>query len=193
MASATGMSSAQRRAEVRLRVGMVAAAVFFVVGLVVFYQVRASRVMVAPTPASKEQLAQKDAAVPPVLGKSGGKLVPAARKAAAAFVMSALRRENLLISWNLATADLKSTVTRKQWLSGLMPVAPFPVRSLASTGFKVSLAQPGKVLLQVLVLPPVGNKTVEPLRYDMTLEKHGGRWLVSSIVPYAPIPVQAVS
>jgi hypothetical protein len=193
MASATGMSGAQRRAEVRLRVGMVAAAILFVVGLVVFFQVRASRVMVAPTPASKAQLAQQDAAPSDVIGKSGGTLVPAARRVAGAFMMSALRREQLATSWKLATADLRSTVTRKQWLAGLIPVAPFPVRSLASTGFKVSLAQPDKVLLQLLVLPPIGNKSVEPLRYDMTLEKHGGRWLVSNLIPYAPIPVQAVS
>ncbi len=104
--------------------------------------------------------------------------------------MSTLRRENLAGSWKLATPELRGPVTRKQWLAGELPIPPYPVRSLASTRFKVISAKPDKVLLQLFVLPPVGNKQVEPIRYDMTLEKRGGRWLVSYLVPYAPLPVQ---
>ena len=189
--SSSTIRSAQRRTEIRVRILMIAAAGLFVVGLVVFFQAHADRT--APTPASKEQLAQPDQAPGDVLGKAGGTLTPAARKVAGAFLMSALRRENLQVSWDLATPDLRSTVTHKQWLAGVMPVTPFPVRSLASTGFKVQMSNPSTVMIQVLVLPPIGDKTVEAIRYDMTLVRRGGRWLVSSIVPYAPVPVQAIS
>jgi hypothetical protein len=104
--------------------------------------------------------------------------------------MSTLRRENLAGSWKLAAEELRGPVTRRQWLAGELPIPPYPVRSLASTRFKVISSGPDKVLLQLLVLPPVGDKQVEPIRYDMTLEKTGGSWLVSYLTPYAPVAVQ---
>jgi hypothetical protein len=190
MASSAMSPSSERRAEVRMRLALGAAAALLVVGLVAFVQTRTDTGP-APTPASPVQKAQPDPVQTNVLGEArGGKLVPAARRVASTFAVSALRRENLADSWDLATTDLRGPVTRSQWLAGEMPIPPYPVRSLASTKFTVISAKPDRVLLQLLVLPPVGNKQFEPLRYDMTLEKHGGRWLVSYLVPYAPLPVQ---
>ena len=184
--------TAQRRTEIRSRIALVVAAAIACIGVIAFFQTRADDDRVAPTPASAEQLAQPQQEPSSVLGKEGGTLVPAARKAATAFVMSALRRENLAVSWDLATSDLRGGITRKQWLAGTMPVPPFPVRSLDSTRFRVTTSTHDRVLLEVLVLPPVGDTTFEPLRYDMVLVKESGRWRVSYIVPYAPVPVQAI-
>jgi hypothetical protein len=182
--------SAQRRAEFRLRVALGGALLLFVVGAIVFIQVRTDTGP-APTVASPQQAVQPDPEQTNVLGeKPGGKLVPAAQKVASTFAMSTLRREDLAGSWKLATAELRGPVTRTQWLAGELPIPPYPVRSLASTTFKVISSKPDRVLLQLLVLPPVGDKQVDPVRYDMTLEKTGGRWLVSYLTPYAPVAVQ---
>lgn len=182
--------SAERRAELRLRVALGGAMLLFLAGVIVFVQVRTDTGP-APTAASPQQASQPDQEQTPVLGeKPGGALVPAARRVAASFAMSTLLREDLAASWKLATAELRGPVTRRQWLAGELPIPPYPVRSLASTTFKVISAKPDRVLLQLLVLPPVGNKDVDPIRYDMTLEKRAGHWLVGYLTPYAPVAVQ---
>jgi hypothetical protein len=186
LASTKGRSSA-RRAEFRSHLALVAAAVIAAVGVIVFFQTRADDHLVAPTHASAAQLAQPDSEPSDVLGKEGGVLVPEARKVASKFIMSALRRENLDVSWAIATDEMRGGVTRKQWLGGTMPIPPFPVRSLSSTTFRVVASHPDRVSLQVLVLPKVGNDDFEPLRYDMTLVKKDGQWRVSYLVPYAPV------
>ena len=190
MSSQAVTSSAQRRAEIRLRVALGGALILFAVGIVAFVQMTTDTGP-APTAASPQQASQPDSQQDSALGlKAGGKLLPAAEKVAATFAMSTLRRENLAGSWNLATAGLRGPVTRRQWLAGELPIPPYPVRSLSSTTFKVVSSGPDRVLLQLLVLPPIGDKQVTPIRYDMTLEKTGGRWLVSYLVPYAPVAVQ---
>jgi hypothetical protein len=190
MPSSAVSPSAERRAEVRLRLALGGAVVLFLIGAIVFIQARTDTGP-APTPASPQQALQPDVEQTNVLGGAqGGKLTPAARKVALAFAMSTLKRENLAGSWKLAAAELRGPVTRKQWLAGELPIPPYPVRSVASSTFKVVTATPDRVLLQLLVLPPVGNKQVVPIRYDMTLEKTGGHWLVTYLTPYAPVAVQ---
>jgi hypothetical protein len=173
-----------------MRIALVTAAALFVIGAVVFVQTHTDTGP-APTAASQEQVAQADPEQTSVLGETpGGTLTPAVRAVASAFAMSTLLRENLAESWKTATPELLGPTTRKQWLAGELPIPPYPVRSLASTKFEVISAKSDKVLLQLLLLPPIGEKKIEPIRYDMTLEKRGGRWLVSYLVPYAPLPVQ---
>lgn len=178
--------SDERRAKLRMRVLMVASASLFCVGVIAFVQVRADNGP-APTRASQD-VKQSAARQTEVLPKTGGTLTPAARKVAGRFVITALTRTHLDEAWNMAAPELRNVVTRKQWLAGEMPFAPYPVMSLASTRFAVVTTAPDKVLLQVFLLPKVGEEEVyEPLRYDMTLIKQGGRWVVSYMVPYAPL------
>jgi hypothetical protein len=182
--TANPSGSDQRRSKLTLRILMVASAALFFGGVIAFVQVRGDDQQTAARPAENIQPASQ----PDVLPKTGGKLTPAARKVAGRFIVTALNRTHLAEVWELAAPELRNAVTRKQWLAGEMPFPPYPVRSLKSTRFTVITTAPDKILLQVLLLPKIGaDEVYEPIRYDMTLIKQAGRWVVSYMVPYAPL------
>ena len=169
-----------------MRILMVASALLFCAGAIAFFQVRADGGP-PPTPAGPG-IKQSSPLQTEVLPKTGGKLTPAVRKVAGRFLLTALTRTHLDEAWNMAAPELRDAVSRQQWLAGEMPFPPYPVRSLESTSFSVVQTSPDNVLLQVLLLPKAGEEDVyEPIRYDMTLIKQGGRWVVSYLVPYAPL------
>ena len=173
----------ERRSKLLMRALMAASAALFCGGVIAFVQFRGDDQQTA-APAENVQPASQ----PDVLPKTGGKLDAAARKVAGRFIVTALTRTHLAEVWELAAPELRNTVTRKQWLAGDMPFPPYPVRSLESTRFTVVTTAPDKILLQVLLLPKIGaDEVFEPLRYDMTLIKQSGRWVVSYMVPYAPL------
>ena len=103
--------------------------------------------MQAPAPAPTEQL------------KKGGKLEPEARKVAVRFLQTAVGRTELDAAWALATPELRSGVTLKEWRTGSLPIPPFPVQDLETTGFDVLESSKNKVLLQVLLVPKPGTPT----------------------------------
>jgi hypothetical protein len=186
MAVAENQPTAERRSQFRLRIALGVAAVIFVAGLIAFWQSRTSE---GPAPTVAGKGIKKSAPVQtPVLPKAGGKLPAAARAAAGRFVMATLLRKNLDAAWTLASPELRGQLTHKQWLAGTLPIPPYPVRSLASTNFVVEEKDGSTILVQAFLLPKVGApKSFEPIRYDMTLIKRHGKWLVSYMVPYAPL------
>ena len=182
-----GQRSAERRRQIRDRVALGVAALLLVVGLVVFFQ---SRTDSGPAPTQS--------AAPPVQTasasnlKKGGTLEPDVRRVAARFLETAVGRTQLADAWDLATPELRSGVSRAEWLTGALPVPPFPVKDLQTTGFDVVESGPNKVLLQVLLVPKAGTEYV-PTRYDMTIERASAKapWKVSYCNPYAPPGVYA--
>ena len=177
-----GGRTVSRRREIRERVALVLAALLVVAGIVAYFQSRAGE-GTAPV-ASPIQQEQTTSA--PVV-KPGGTLEPAARSVAIEFIRTTLGREDLARAWNLATPELRSGVTKKQWLRGELPIPPFPVKGLETTGFQVLGTAPGEVLLEVLLVPKPGSEYV-PTRYELTLVRKGskGPWKVSYFLPYAP-------
>lgn len=160
---------------------LVLSALLVAAGVVVYFQSRADTGPPPTVVPAKEAQGQLGATAKP-----GGKLDPAARDVASTFIIATLGRENLAQAWDLATPEFRGGVTKEQWLSGELPIAPFPVRSLETTGFNVVASAPGKILLQVLLVPEVGSDYI-PTRYDVTLVQRGkGPWRVSYFLPYAP-------
>jgi hypothetical protein len=151
-----------------------------VVGVVVFFQARADT---GPPPTHSSS--------PPVTSgpalKPGGTLDPAAKRVMVEFVRGGLTRTNLAHAWELATPDLRNTVTKKQWLRGELPFAPFPVRGLESARFDILGNSPRKVLIELFLVPKLQSGYV-PTRYELTLERKGAKdpWRVSYFLPYAP-------
>jgi len=183
-AKSGAQQSLARRRQVRDRVALGVAALLLAVGLIVFWQSRTSEGP-APTLAAPGQ-SQAPVATKDDL-KPGGKLTPAARTVAIRFLQTAVGRTELDAAWNLATPELRSGVTRAQWMRGELPVVPFPVGDLETSGFQVVESGPNKVLLQVLLVPEPGTQ-YNPTRYDMTLERvtKSAPWKVSYTMPYAP-------
>jgi hypothetical protein len=114
---------------------------------------------------------------------------PEARRVAARFLSTAVSRTNLDEAWELANAEMRSGVSRAQWLRGELPVAPFPVDSTKSR-FAVDESYTDKVFLTVFVTPKPGSDSPGGAVYKVTLVKSGAgadaRWLVSYCQPYAP-------
>lgn len=176
--------SRERRKQHRDRIALGAALVALVVGAVVYIQ---STTDEGPAPTRASEVPPPPPATPEKQLARGGKLEPAARTVAVRFLETAVGRTELDTAWDLATPEFRQGVSRKDWRAGSLPVPPFPVQDLATTGFDVLASSPTKVLLQVLLVPKPGTAYV-PTRYDMTLERasKADPWKVSYCVPYAP-------
>jgi len=108
-------------------------------------------------------------------------LDPKARAVAQEFVATAVARRHLAEAWRLAGPELKSHLTLAKWLTGTIPVTPYPVgKALAK--YTVESSYPGDAELRVTFVPQVASKTPSG-DFLITLRKDGGTWLVTSWVP----------
>jgi len=100
------------------------------------------------------------------------------------FVRTAVRRDNLAASWPLIHPNLKQGLSKKEWLTGDIPVVPFPAKAIIA--WDLDWSYPGDVAADV-VLQPVPKSglyrktfTIEFKRVGRASEDH---WLVYSWVP----------
>ena len=121
--------------------------------------------------------------------------VPAAAQAAAGeFILAAAGREDLVKAWELSHPDLKAQCgcTRKQWLTGNIPVQYYPTGNLEGATFGVDESKPRRVVLEVLLSPKEGAE-VDPTAFYIGLKAVGKgkkqRWLVDYWAPHVGIPV----
>jgi hypothetical protein len=109
-----------------------------------------------------------------------------AKTVAAKFVLSAMTRQNLALSWTLTHPDLKAGFTHKQWLTGNIPVQYFPSKAFAGASYKVQWSHPNDVLLNVYVFAKPKMATLSQA-FFIELKPVGTgdskRWLVSYVAP----------
>lgn len=105
------------------------------------------------------------------------------------FVRSAVLRRDLPRSWELASPALRLGVTRRQWLSGQLPVYPYPADP-RRTEWDVDYADEEEVALNVTLVPRKGSREA-PEVFGASLAPVGrgaGRhWLVASWFPRGAI------
>lgn len=113
---------------------------------------------------------------------------PKARLVAGKFITTAVTRENLAAAWKITEPNgpLRRGYTYKQWLSGDIPVQPFPAKALAGASYKVDQSHAGEVTLNVyLYAKPKSG--VDSQSFYIVLHPHGTgknkRWLVNYWVP----------
>jgi len=100
------------------------------------------------------------------------------------FVRTAVRRKDLPASWPLIHPELKQGLTRAEWMTGNIPVVPFPANAIVAT--QLDWSYENDVALDVVLQP---EKKSGLYRKTFTIEfkraPHGNqdRWLVSSWVP----------
>jgi len=114
----------------------------------------------------------------------------AAQKAAAIstlsrFVRSAVLRRDLAASWPLATAHMKEGTSRADWLSGNLPVVPYPADGFRTVGFTLTYQYRGILGFDALLLP---NTTKAGLSagqqvYACELHQIHGSWLIDECYP----------
>ena len=101
------------------------------------------------------------------------------------FIPAAVERRDPAAAYDLATANLRSGMTRTEWATGTIPVYPFRTRRGSfDDGWRINYSFPGQVSFDLVLPPPKGAKQ-GPLAFTVDLERHHGRWLVDSFVPVA--------
>lgn len=169
------------------------AAFIFVAGVVAFTiaYFGDSPEPVAQTPASGSSAAPAEDA---------GKPVPVsadARKVAGQFILWAVdtgrTEQNLAKAWNIIHPTLKEecACSKAEWVSGNIPIQPYPIDELDTASFAVDESFEKRVVLQVALLPRDGSG-IESQIFYIGLKKSGagkGRWLVDYWAPKAIIEV----
>jgi hypothetical protein len=113
---------------------------------------------------------------------------PAARLVAGKFIVTAVTRQNLAEAWKITEpgSPLRGGYTFKRWMSGDIPVQPFPAKAIAGASFKVQASHPGNLTLNVYIFAkPKSGVTSQ--NFYIVLRSHGTgkskRWLVNYWVP----------
>jgi hypothetical protein len=103
---------------------------------------------------------------------------------AANFVRTAVARQNVDRSWELASTALRQGYTRSEWSKGAIPVVPYPV---AQARWKFDYSYEDALGLQVLVYPRAGEGETRPNLFLMELKQAGDpahrHWVVDSWTP----------
>jgi hypothetical protein len=114
----------------------------------------------------------------------------AAEKAAAVsmlsrFVRSAVIRRDLASSWPLATEHMKLGTSHADWLSGNLPVVPYPAEAFRTAGFTLTYQYRGVLGYDVLVLPKQtkAGRLAGQQVYACELHEVRGSWLVDECYP----------
>jgi hypothetical protein len=119
-------------------------------------------------------------------------LPPEARQIAVQFIKTAVVRKNLRDAWAISGPGIKQDLTLKEWLSGNIPVVPYPDAAVNESPVKVDWSYPNDVSLQVVMQPKAGSKE-KPQVFFIGLKKFGAgadaKWLVDYWAPYAPPPI----
>jgi hypothetical protein len=105
------------------------------------------------------------------------------RRVLAAFITSAVAREDPARSWDIAAPSLKEGVTRKDWNRGDLPVVPYPAlhKGLGQWDY-VEYSYRNSVGLEVFLFPKPGSG-YSAVTADVELVRHNGRWLVDYWMP----------
>lgn len=167
-------------------------ALVLIAGIVAFATVRLGATDPSAAPASTEPLPEE---FDPTTTEAAQAPVPAAaRRVAGEFILAAAGREDLAKGWELSHPDLKAQCgcTRKQWLTGDIPVQYYPTEGLEGATFGVDESKPRRVVLEVLLTPKEGSE-IEPTPFFIGLKAVGQgqteRWLVDYWAPIVGIPV----
>ena len=163
-----------------LRRSIVAAVVLVVAFLIVF--VRNTGHSTA-TPINEHGKAQ--VYHPPKTVKATPEQQAAAISTLSRFVRSAVIRRDLASSWPLATAHMKTGTSHADWLSGNLPVVPYPADGFRTVGFTLTYQYKGILGYDALVLPN-GTKAGQlagQVVYGCELHDVHGSWLVDECYP----------
>jgi hypothetical protein len=67
------------------------------------------------------------------------------------FIRTAVLRTDLPRAWQLSAPALKADFTKQRWLTGTIPVTPFPARAFGDASFKVVRSRERDILLVVYI------------------------------------------
>jgi hypothetical protein len=175
------------------------AALIFVAGLVAFTIARFGN-----TADSKETAVRVNEPAPNANAdtRETVALAKQARVVAGNFILWAVQRDlpdaqlrkNLTKAWPLIApgSELRDcgghVCTQKEWLSGEIPIQPYPVAALDKASFSIDESYKDEAVLQVALLPKDKSGVAGQI-FWIDLVKRNGKWLVNEWSPRAIIPV----
>jgi len=112
-----------------------------------------------------------------------------ARRAAGRFLLTAVPRKNLAESYELTHPDLRQGLSKKEWLTGNIPVQYYPADNLEVATFKVDESYANEAIIEVALLPAKGEE-IKPQIFFIGLKKVGtgpaAEWKVNYFAPRSP-------
>ena len=108
-----------------------------------------------------------------------------ARRVAGRWILTSVARKDLATGYELTHPDLRQGFTRKQWMTGNIPVQPYPADQLDAATFKVDESYDDEVYLEVALLPKKGVN-IKPQIFYIGLKRvggHKGPWRVNYWLP----------
>jgi hypothetical protein len=120
---------------------------------------------------------------------------PDARRVAGQFILWAVstnrNEKDLAKAWNILHPTLKEecACSRREWLTGNIPIQPYPIDELDSASFSIDESFENRVVLQVALLPKEGSETESQIFFIGLKKNQQGRWLVDYWAPRAIIEV----
>ena len=134
--------------------------------------------------AEPERVSNEPAQLPAKETKA--KLPDEAQQVARRFVQTAVARKNLAEAYDLVGPNIRGNLTRKEWLTGDIPVIPYPIETLDVAPFKVDYSYTDEALIEVALLPKE-NSGVKPQLFSLVLKKIGTKndkhWVVDLWTP----------
>jgi len=108
----------------------------------------------------------------------------AAQRILSKFVLSAVLREHVERSYDLAAPSVRGGLTREEWRTGDIPVPPFPANAVAVARSKLVYSHRNLARYEVLLYTKPTAQLL-PLLYSIELTRAGrrGRWLVDYALP----------
>lgn len=131
----------------------------------------------------------------PAVVVNGGPKAPlprAARRVAGEFILTTVTRKDLARGWQLAHPSLREGMTKQQWLTGDIPIVPYPVSSTATAPMSVEESYKDHALMRVALSPEKGS-SVKPQLFFIGVRKFHGQWRVDYWGPYATVPIPSSS
>jgi hypothetical protein len=104
-----------------------------------------------------------------------------------------VKRQNPGAVYQVASPQLRSQATKKEWQRGDIPVYPYPALGKKFHGWTINFSQRNHLNVDLLVMPSRNRGTLGPVALTLDLRKIDRRWLVDGIFPvatFAPLPPQ---
>jgi hypothetical protein len=104
-------------------------------------------------------------------------------RASRTFVTAAVARRHLDVAYDMVGPELRSGLTRAQWMHGANPVVPFPAIGIADVGFAYSY--PNDVALDLALVARPGSDTIgKTFRIEFRRPRTAAPWRVVAWLPF---------
>jgi len=99
------------------------------------------------------------------------------------FVNSAVKRQNVMVSYDLVTPSMRAGISRSTWAKGNLPVSAYPARGSTFHAWTVDFASPTDVGFELMIESRKSRS--DSIVFTGEVKKIHGRWLIDSFNPSA--------